>query len=132
MSLRVLGAAAVLLAAACRGEAPRDETAGSPAPAQPPPVQLVWGSGPGTSAGSGVLRRRFGPVRDSARAVDVAAEVLNSPEGPGGGMTFRVRTFLERQGGFVVELAPEPALPGGGGLLWIEMDGTVTVLRRYR
>jgi hypothetical protein len=134
MSIRVPGATLMLLGAACAGKAPASDTAAVQAPPAltTPPKQLVTGSGPGTNVAHGTIPPKFGPARDSVQAVAVAARFLNNPRDPGGGTTFRVASFLERQGGYIVELSPEPATPGGGGLLWIEHNGRLTVLQRYR
>lgn len=71
----------------------------------------------------------LGQPRDSAHAVEIASHVLSAPRAE---ESFKVYLFVPVDGGFLLQLIPSPATPGGGGLVWVEVDGSVLVLRRYR
>jgi len=71
----------------------------------------------------------LGVPTDSGKAVQIASHVLQST---GGGPSFRVVLFVSVDGGFLISLVTSPSLVGGGGLLWVNTDGSVWVLRRYR
>jgi hypothetical protein len=71
----------------------------------------------------------LGPARDSTQAVAIARRVLYEPNA---GISLRVALFVATDDGFLIRLLTDPAVPGGGGLLWVEADGSVLVLRRYR
>jgi hypothetical protein len=85
---------------------------------------------PGGLAGPGSLvPPAMGPPRDSAHAVEIAQRVLYEPQS---GLSLRVGMFTAADGGYLIRLLTDPAAPGGGGLVWVESDGSVRVLRRYR
>lgn len=71
----------------------------------------------------------LGQPQDSAHAVEIASRVLRAPDSE---ETLKVYLFVAVNGGFLLQLIPSPATPGGGGLVWVETDGSVLVLRRYR
>ena len=71
----------------------------------------------------------LGPPRDSAGAVAIARRVLQDGVERN---AFTIAHFLEIDDGFLVKVLPHPATPGGGGLLWIDVDGSAWILRRYR
>ena len=70
-----------------------------------------------------------GRPRDSAHVVAIARRVLDDPKA---GLSFRVATFVRVDNAFLVQLSPDPPSVGGGGVLWVESDGSVLVLRRDR
>lgn len=76
-----------------------------------------------------VIRTSLGPARDSAHAVRIAQRVLNAAPTRS---PLKTAFFASVDGGYLIKLVPEPATPGGGGLVWVESDGRVRVLRRYR
>lgn len=71
----------------------------------------------------------MGRAADSLRAVRIGACVLGFGTAD---TSFRVQLFVAVEDGFLVRLQSYPPYPGGGGLLWVEPDGTVRVLRRAR
>ena len=80
MRNRAVTAAAFLLMTSC-SEAAVSESTAQPVVQPPvtPPPQLVKGAGPGSDAGGGIVEAQFGPARDSAEAVAVAAHFMNNP-----------------------------------------------------
>lgn len=71
----------------------------------------------------------MGVPRDSLQAVRIAEHVLR---GNAGDNRFSVIVFTAVDGGYLIKLRPEPVTPGGGGVVWVESDGSVRILRRYR
>jgi hypothetical protein len=70
---------------------------------------------------------------DSARAVAMAVRPVSSPST----LTYRVATFVRDDEGYLIRLYPDwkPGNPtrGGGGLVWVYLEGGApVVLRRYR
>lgn len=74
------------------------------------------------------VRPISGPARDSASAVRIATAILNRDTE----LRFAVSFFVSYERGFLIELMPNPPVPGGSGLLWIEPDGSALILRRGR
>jgi hypothetical protein len=76
-----------------------------------------------------VVPPMYGPAKDSAAAVRIATRILN---GTKNATVYRTQLFVSVDAGYLVELVPAPVTPGGGGLFWIESNGSARVLRRYR
>ena len=76
-----------------------------------------------------LIRASLGPARDSAQAVRIAQTVLSVDKARS---RLHAVFFTSVDGGYLIKLLPQPATPGGGGLVWVESDGSVRVLRRYR
>jgi hypothetical protein len=111
--LVLLLASPVNAQAAQKDSSTRHSTAASAA--VPRPGQLVHPS--------------LGAPKDSLQAVRIAERVLRGNSARG---LFSVTVFTAVDGGYLIKLRPEPVTPGGGGLVWVESDGSVRILRRYR
>ena len=68
-----------------------------------------------------------GAAPDSAAAVAAAFAALRDPALP-----LRLRSFTRHPEGMLVSLLPvSPAVIGGGGLVWVDPEGCLKVLKRY-
>ena len=75
------------------------------------------------------IRPALGPANDSIHAVRIAvAAIRSSPSDT----SYRVRTFLALEDGYIVQLFPHPVTAGGGGILWVTVTGEVLVVQRSR
>jgi len=74
------------------------------------------------------VRPSAGPARDSSSAIKVATASLNRDTS----LRYAVTFFIAFERGYLIKLSPEPVVPGGGGLLWVEPDGSALILRRER
>jgi hypothetical protein len=120
----VLLAAAVLFAGCGEGATSSDSTSAAQPGSARPLQELPGAAGPGE-----IVPPVSGPPRDSAHAVEIAHRVVHEPKSR---LTLRVAMFTSADGGFLIKLVADPPAVGGGGLVWVEADGSVLVLRRYR
>ena len=120
---RLTRTAALTLAAvlsACGGN-PQQQVQGQPDEAramaqQGPPVQ-----GPPPVAHCGA------PEPDSTTIVSMALQAIQTPDLP-----LRVSSFVRHHEGVLVSLLPRRRdTVGGGGLVWVDRDGCLMVLKRY-
>lgn len=64
------------------------------------------------------------PEPDSARAVAAAIQAVSGP------LPLRVGSFVRHSDGALVSLVPaSPGVAGGGGLVWVDRDGCVTLIK---
>jgi hypothetical protein len=109
---------AVLAAAsAC---ADRAEQPPPPTPPAPPAAYRVVTARPDTLD---CMR----PEPDSVSVLGAAFAALSQPEVP-----LRLSSFVRHHEGVLVSLLPAAThTTGGGGLVWVDRDGCLTVLKRY-
>lgn len=68
------------------------------------------------------------PEPDSTAAVVRAIAAVSNPEP----LPLRVGSFVRHHEGVLVSLLPtEMNVVGGGGLVWVDRDGCITLLKRY-
>lgn len=72
--------------------------------------------------------RCINPEPDSAAAAAAAVEAVSA----GGPLPLRVSSFTRHYEGALVSVLPvSTATTGGGGLVWVDRDGCITVIKRY-
>lgn len=66
------------------------------------------------------------PEPDSTAVVSAALSALTDP------LPLKVTSFVRHHEGSLVSLGPtEPAVVGGGGLVWVDRDGCLTILKVF-
>lgn len=65
------------------------------------------------------------PEPDSAMAVAAAISEISQPEVP-----LRVSSLLRHHDGMLISMVAVKATVGGGGLVWVDRDGCVMVIKR--
>ena len=122
--LAMLRVAALALSAGCGGPGQQ----GEPGQSAEPPVA----SRPQSPPGARVLITPadttpcIAPEPDSAAAAAAALSLLSHPQVP-----LRVSSLLRHHDGMLVGMVPRHAYAaGGGGLVWVDRDGCLMVIKR--
>lgn len=108
------------LVSACGGNA-EQQVQGQPEHAQAAEQQgpAILGRPPVSQCGP--------PEPDSAAIVSMALQAIQTPDLP-----LRVSSFVRHHEGVLVSLLPRRRdTVGGGGLVWVDRDGCLVVLKQY-
>lgn len=121
MSARLATLSALIATAACggrAGDAP-SQAAAAPAADQQEAAETRDGMAPRAQV------RCITPEPDSATAVAAAVDAVADP------LALRVSSFVRHPDGALVSLVPRsPEFVGGGGLVWVDRDGCITLIKR--